>query len=162
MRISFTIAGAPRTKKTSNRIVRIPGKGGARGFTKILPSEAHEAWFKLAMQQAPGIRMALLRAGAELPLAGDINARVTFFRERESGDFLGYAQAIADFLQEPKHDERGKVRRNGAGIIVDDVQIRSWDGSRLAKDAARPRIEVCLEVTRERAVERDLFMEARA
>jgi hypothetical protein len=160
--IRFTIAGSPRTKKTSNRIVRIPGKNGSRGFTKILPSAAHEAWFMQAMSQAPAIRSALLCAGAQLPLAGEINARVTFYRDRESGDFLGYAQALADFLQAPKYDDKGKVTRKGAGIILDDEQIKSWDGSRLAKDAARPRIEVCLEVTRERAVQAELLTEVSA
>jgi hypothetical protein len=143
---AFTIAGPPRTKKTSNRIVQIRAKGGGRGFTKILPSEAHEAWFKAAMQQAPGIRAALLRAGVRLPLAGLLNVRAMFYRDRLSGDATGFYQGLADWLQEPRANKDGKTIRQGAGIIRDDAQIVSWDGSRLLKDAARPRIEVQIEV----------------
>lgn len=155
--ISFTLAGPPRTKKTSNRIIQIRGKNGARGFTKILPSEAHEEWFKVAMQQAPGIRSQLAIAGVSLPIDGWLEVHATFYRDRDSGDLLGYLQALADWLQEPKENDQGKTVRKGAGIIRDDVQIRSWDGSRLAKDAARPRIEVAIEVMTSRPVAMNLF-----
>jgi hypothetical protein len=140
--LSLTIPSAPRTKKTSQRIVQIKGKNGSRGFTKILPSEAHEAWFKLAMTYAAAIRGQLARAGVSLPLAGPVEVSATFYRDRDSGDLLGYEQALADWLQEPKVNEQGKTVRKGAGIIRDDVQIKSWDGSRLAKDSVRPRIEL--------------------
>lgn len=143
---SFTLLGAPRTKKTSNRIVQIKGKNGARGFTKILPSEAHEDWFKVAMTYAPAIRQQLVKSGAVLPLSGFIEVSATFYRERDSGDLLGYMQAIADWMQAPKTNDQGKLVRKGAGIICDDVQIRSWDGTRLSKDAACPRIEVAFRV----------------
>jgi hypothetical protein len=157
--ITWTLTGAPRTKKTSNRIVQVKGKDGARGFTKILPSEAHQEWFKAAMQQAPGIRLQLSSAGIGLPLEGWLQVRATFFRDRESGDLLGYLQAIADWMQEPKCNVQGRTVRNGAGIIHDDVQIRSWDGSRLAKDASCPRIEVEISVLSSRPVAGELFAE---
>ncbi len=149
-RISFTVAGPPRTKKTSNRIVQIKGKNGARGFTKILPSEAYEDWFKAAMLQAPAIRRALLNAGATLPLTGLLNVRAMFYRERLSGDATGFYQGLADWLQEPRQS-KGRTVRQGAGIIRDDAQIVSWDGSRLLKDAACPRVEVRIEVVEEGA-----------
>lgn len=143
---SFAIVGAPRTKKTSNRIVQIRGKNGARGFTKILPSEAHEKWFKDAMLQAPRIRRVLINSGFELPITQPVSIAAVFYRERLSGDLCGFMQALADFLQEPRYLRNGKTTRNGAGVIRDDSQVVSWDGSRPAKDAACPRIEVRIQV----------------
>jgi hypothetical protein len=142
--LSFTVLGPPRTKKTSSRIVHI-GK-----FTKILPSEAHELWFKVAMQQSLVIRRTLCDAGAHLPLPGPVEISAVFYRQQASGDLLGYAQALADWMQEPRMSRNPgrppRMTRNGAGIIRDDVQIVSWDGSRLRKDAANPRIEVTIRV----------------
>lgn len=188
--LRFTLPGAPRTKKTSNRIVHIGPKrklnslqesiisaftGGAAvdilvrqygyttvygafreglrslapGFNKILPSEAHEEWFKTAMQYGMLIRGQLQRAGATLPISGPVEVEAVFYRDANRGDLLGFEQALADWMQAPKFSEPkpGKPPRqlrDGAGIIVDDVQVVSWDGSRLAKDAANPRIEVTI------------------
>lgn len=147
MTLSFAIAGPPRTKKTSNRVVRITPKGGGRSFTKILPSAAFEEWFDVAMSQAPMIRRKLLDQGFDLPLRGPVAVRATFYRDRFAGDATGFYQALADWLQEPVIDpDTGRTRRNGAGIIGDDSQVMHWDGSRLAKDANCPRIEVAIEV----------------
>jgi len=132
--MTVTIIGAPRTKKTSSRVVKC-GK-----FTRVLPSLAYLEWFHLAMQQAPRIRRELAAQGATLPLAGAVEVSAVFYRERAQGDLCGFLQALGDLLQEPRH----KPKRNGAGIIRDDAQIDSWDGSRRAKDAARPRIEVTI------------------
>lgn len=144
---SFVLqASAPRTKKTSNRIVQIKAKGGGRGFTKILPSKAHEDWFKLAMQECVVIKAKMRQRGVELPLPHSLNVRAIFYRERLSGDATGFYQALADLIQ-------------AAGIVINDSQLVSWDGSRLRKDAAKPRIEVFLEVVEERAVERSLFQQ---
>jgi hypothetical protein len=134
MSFRFTVLSAPRTKKTSSRLV-MRGK-----FPRILPSAAYMEWFHLAMQQAPRIRRELAAQGAHLPLAGAVEVSAVFYRERLTGDLVGFAQALGDWLQEPRH----KPKRNGAGIIKDDAQIDSWDGSRRAKDAARPRIEVTI------------------
>lgn len=142
--ISFQITGAPRTKKTSNRIVRF---GRNKEFIRILPSAAHEEWFSQAMTQAPMILTALRDDGFDLPLTGPVHVAATFYREALVGDLLGYEQALADWLQKPiQRSHRGKWRliRGGAGIIVDDAQIVSWDGSRLAKDSKCPRIEVAI------------------
>ncbi len=142
----FIIYGPPRTKKTSNRIVQIRAKGGGRGFTKILPSKAHEVWHREAMKQAMLVKTELRLAGVDLPLVGTLNLRAMFYRERLAGDATGFYQAIADLLQDTQ-------------IIVNDSQIASWDGSRLRKDAAEPRIECFIEVLQEKATERELFEE---
>jgi hypothetical protein len=126
----FFIHGAPRTKKTSQRIVRI-GK-----HAKILPSKAHEEWFAIAMSQGATIRRQLKAAGVLLPITGQVAVKATFYRDALRGDATGYYQALADALQMP-HGKRG-----GLGIVVDDKQIAHWDGSRLDKDKGNPRIEV--------------------
>ena len=46
-------------------------------------------------------------------------------------DAVGYYQALADALE-------------SAGVLSNDKWITQWDGSRLAKDAERSRIEVTL------------------
>jgi hypothetical protein len=176
----FTLPTTPRTKKTSNRLAFIPAKGGMCihcgkpcgkspkcpncgkrvGFTKVLPSEAFTDFFKESMTYAPKIRAELTRAGASLPLEGWLELKATIYRDRDSGDLLGYLQALCDWLQAPRMNKKGKQARDGAAIIHDDVQIRSLDGSRLAKDSACPRIECELRVIGERARPGDLFAEA--
>lgn len=135
MKLSFTIPGPPRTKKTSNRIVRC-GK-----FPKVLPSKAFEEWNRMAQirLRARGALAVLGSGGCEiskelcLPLEVPVNCRALFYRERMTGDAVGYYQALADALEE-------------AGIVENDRLVVSWDGSRMLKDAANPRVEVVLEV----------------
>ena len=130
MKLTFTIYGAPRTKKTSNRLVRC-GR-----FHKILPSKAFEVWNAMAQ-----IYIAKLRGqSSEIQnwnrfgyQHDQVNCAAVFYRDAERGDLVGYQQALADALEE-------------AGIVENDKLIVSWDGSRLAKDRHDPRIEVTLEV----------------
>ncbi len=140
MLYTFTIMGAPRTKKTSNRIVR------AGAFSKVLPSEAHEAWFKEAMSQAVLIQRFLRAQGLEQTIDHPVAVAAIFYRDRNVGDLCGYLQSLGDFMQAPKVLPSGKISRNGAGIIGDDSQIVSWDGSRLRKDSVNPRIDVAVQV----------------
>ncbi len=116
---SAVIDAAPRTKKTSQRIVR------AGRFPKILQSEAYLAWNMIAKLQ-------LIKDRPASPLDVPMNCRATFYRESLTGDAVGYYQALADTLE-------------NAGIITNDKLIVSWDGSRLQKDAAYPRVVVILE-----------------
>lgn len=66
-----------------------------------------------------------------LPIRENVNVRALFFREKNIGDAVGFYQALADALQE-------------GGIVANDRQIVSWDGSRLLKDTERPRIIVTI------------------
>jgi Holliday junction resolvase RusA-like endonuclease len=117
----FTIPGAPRTKKTSNRIVR------AGKFPKVLPSQAYTEWNRKSL-----LFLAYIRNTLDTPITDPVNVRATFFRDANRGDAAGYYQALGDTLE-------------AAGIIANDKQILSWDGTRLRKDAANPRVEVRLE-----------------
>ena len=137
---------APRTKKAHNRLTGYGPKCPVCGrpqYNKVMPSKAHEVWFNQSMLFAPLIRRQLEAMGVVLPIKNKIQVRALFYRDRDVGDLIGYEQALADYLQEPKQSPKnpGKLVRNGAGVIKDDRQIASWDGSRLMKDAKNPRIE---------------------
>lgn len=120
----FTIAAwPPRTKKNSSRVVKV-GR-----FTKVLPSKAFCDWQDAALLEAIQTKFSLARYGVRLPITCGVQVRALVFREASIGDAVGFYQAIGDFLQ-------------AAGIIANDRQIVHWDGSRLLKDSARPRVEV--------------------
>lgn len=115
--IALTIPVAPRTKKTSNRVLRF-GK-----FNKIMPSEAF-----IDFQNAALPHLQQQHAGRE-PIATPVNVRATFYRDANRGDLVGYMTALADVLEK-------------AGVVANDKWIMGWDGTRLDKDAARPRVEL--------------------
>lgn len=141
-RLTFTVPGPPRTKKTSNRLVMAGGKH------RVLPSESWEMWCNAAVPVL-AVMLGPMRAGVERtrvkvegreitmdgtykgPIAHPVNCRAIFFRDALRGDAVGYYQGLADLLQK-------------ARVVEDDKWIVSWDGSRLAKDAERPRVEVVL------------------
>lgn len=123
--LRLTIDAPPRTKKTHQRIQRF-GK-----FNKVVPSEAWIAFRNAAVPQLkrqlimqPGI----LHSSVSVPVT--VNAQV--FRDARRGDLVGYLTSIADVLQE-------------AGVVVNDVVIQSWDGSRMRIDRKRPRVELVIE-----------------
>ena len=114
--MKLTIIAAPRTKKNSG-IITTRGK-----YPRILPSAAFSAWNRIAQLQLRNCRPID-------PIGVPVNVRALFYRERLTGDAVGYYQALGDALQE--------------GLIVEnDRLIVSWDGSRMLKDAANPRIEI--------------------
>lgn len=117
--MTFTIFGPPRTKKNHGRLVRAGGK------LRLLPSAAHETWAHSAVRQ---LRQQKCMSLIESP----VSVAAVFFRERNVGDLVNYMQALADALEK-------------AGVITNDRLIVSWDGSRLAKDAQRPRVELTVE-----------------
>jgi len=124
--IRFVLHGPPRTKKNHNRLVR----AGRR--YRVLPSAAHERWYRDACSQAWAIREELRRAGVDLPIREPVRVWATFWRDRQIGDECGYMQALGDWLER-------------VGIIVNDRLIH-WGEVRLEKDAENPRIEVEIEI----------------
>jgi Holliday junction resolvase RusA-like endonuclease len=114
------IEGNPATKKNSNRLVR------AKGRFFILPSAAHERWFRSAFKQVAS-RWYLP------PLTCPVAVKALFLRaDNRPVDLVNAMQALADLLER-------------AGVVENDRQIRAWDGSRLGVDRQHPRIE--LELT---------------
>lgn len=148
----FVIEGAPRSKKTSQKIINLP-RAGARqcaacghrpGFPKLIPSHAHEVWHKSAMEQCLVVKAKLRARGMVLPVVGFVNVRALFYQDVDRADAVGLYESLGDLLQD-------------TGILENDRLIAHWDGSRRLKDATRPRVEVYLEVIQERAVEQELF-----
>lgn len=127
--IRLTIPGPPRTKKNSLRRKKI-GKQ-----VKTIPSATWCAWRDLVMAHRHGILDAFDRQGDSLnycaPVTDPMNICALFYRDAERGDAVGYYQGLADVLEE-------------IGVVQDDKFLTSWDGSRLLKDAANPRVEVVL------------------
>jgi hypothetical protein len=119
----LTIFGAPRTKKNHGSVIQ----RGKRRFH--IPSAAWTAWVRAARIEAyeqwgtPGC----------IPLGLTVNCRALFYRDADRGDAVGYYQGLADLLET-------------RGVVANDRLIVSWDGSRMLKDTANPRVEVTLEV----------------
>ena len=124
--ITLVIPGIPRTKKNSGRIV----PRGRRHI--ILPSEAWKEWCAAV---APQLEVWALRNRLQ-PIASPVNCAAIFYRDADRGDAVGFYQGLADVLEK-------------SGIVENDKFIVSWDGSRLRKDAARPRVEVVMTETKE-------------
>jgi hypothetical protein len=134
--ISFVLPVVPRTKKNSRTHVRKRAKTGNM-ITVPLPSEAYKTmegqivvWAKTTIVQDPTRDDEPLWL-AHTALAQPLNCAAIFYRDADRGDAVGYYQGLADALE-------------AAGVVADDKWIKQWDGSRLAKDASRPRIEVTL------------------
>ncbi len=114
--MKLTIIAAPRTKKNSG-IITTRGR-----YPRILPSAAFSAWNRIAQLQLRAFR-------PYSTFTQPVNVRALFYRERLTGDAVGYYQALGDALEEGR-------------IVENDKLIVSWDGSRMLKDAANPRIEI--------------------
>lgn len=126
--LQFVIYGTPRTKKNSGR-----RKYSFRmKRTLNVPSEAYETWESVAFKSLPLIRQICRDAGVLLPIGSDVNCAALVYRHADVGDAVGFYQGLADWLQK-------------VGILLNDVQVRQWDGARLLKDSKLPRIEVTLD-----------------
>src|SRR5690349_6221330 len=96
--LNIVLLAPPRTKKNSGQFVSI-GRGDKKRNI-ILPSPAYRAWEKLVLSQAK-------QQGRDIGIDYPVNARVTVYRERATGDAVGYYQAVADVLEK-------------AGVLKDD------------------------------------------
>lgn len=127
--LSLTIMGAPRTKKTHNRIILVKGKGGRAPRRIVMPSEVWENWANAVM---PLIAVQLRRSPIRCPLPDRAyNCAAIFYRDANRGDAVGYYQGLADVLEK-------------AQVITNDKYITQWDGSRMLIDRERPRVELVL------------------
>jgi len=123
--MTFTIEGAPRTKKNSQRIARVKGR------PIVLQSRQHDAWAQGAILQ---LRSQWRRCDWAVDFA--VNLRAHVYRDRAVGDLLNYLAAVSDALE-------------AAGVVANDRLIVSLDGSRLLVDRARPRVEIELSPVEE-------------
>ena len=124
---SFTVLGAPRTKK--NHGDRWKPAGSNRTLT--VPSKAWRAWLAtVGFQLQDGHIRRRFTDGETLRFP--VNCQAIFYRDALRGDAVGYYQGLADLLEK-------------TGVVKNDAQIVSWDGSRLLVDRKNPRTEVTLE-----------------
>ena len=117
--IHFTIHAKPRTKKTSQRILRF-GR-----FNKIVPSKAYCAFEKAVV---PPLRR--WWAPRE-PIASLVSLSAAIYIDADrAADVHAFYQGLADILVL-------------AGVLADDNRriIRDWDGSRVYVDRERPRVD---------------------
>ncbi len=164
--MKILVVGAPRTKKTHNRAaVRKSHKQGQPCpwckkplWPFVLPSDQWKEWCKKAAiwvddeqlvrtTQKPRILMVVPVGGLARvwrPMLDDVNCRAIFWRDRDQGDTLGFKQGLADLLQE-------------RGVIGNDSQLKTWDGSRLELTSGRPRVDVELTPIGEMVSWRDLL-----
>jgi Holliday junction resolvase RusA-like endonuclease len=126
VKINFVILGPPVTKKNSQQIA-VNKKTGARF---VVQSEKQKKWSKSAKEQ---LRWQFRVGQFPCAITDPVNVKAIVYRERATGDLLNYLAAVSDALE-------------AAGVIVNDRQVVSVDGSRMDKDAKRPRVEVELEV----------------
>ena len=122
--MNIILTGAPRTKKNSQRIIRI-GRG-----SRILPSEAYldyagECGIQLLAQRATN-------AGIDYPVNV---ACVYYMPTRRRVDLVNLLEATCDILK-----DNFVVMDDNSGIIA------GHDGSRVAYDKNNPRVEI--EITR--------------
>lgn len=118
----ITVLGKPVTKKNSGRIGRT-----RTGRPFVLPSAPYVKWLGVAKLQARVQWFTMFGQTLDAPCA----IAATFYRARRVGDLDNFLAAAGDMLQT-------------AGVIKNDRQIRSWDGSRLEADPKNPRIELLI------------------
>lgn len=123
--------GCPTDKKTSNRVVT--RKSDGRTF--VLPSDANRSWTKSAVMQLQSQRHGTT-------FDSPVTMRALVYREKNLGDLIGYLQSICDALE-------------AAQVVTNDRLVVAFDGSRMLKDAANPRVEVTLTAMGEWTVGRE-------
>lgn len=124
------------------------GEDGYEGYEPLphptlLPSANYLAWEKASIALALPI---LERCRSYLPITYAVHVYARIYRDADRGDWVGYTQAIGDFLEK-------------AGVLKDDEQIKSWDGTRVLKDSKNPRIELWIS---EHTIENDADMFAQS
>lgn len=116
--IKLTLLGRPATKKNSGRIVK------CGNFPKLLPSKAYTQYEANCLKQITGAHKGKIKGKCW------VKALYWLPDRRWWPDLLGVEQATGDILQK-------------AGVIANDKDIISWDGSRIAGiDKDNPRTEV--------------------
>jgi len=120
---SFTIYGQPVSKKNQMQMAR--SKSG-RLFP--VPSAAYRKWLTLAKQQISGLDI--------LHIDEPIHLRIVAFRHTKRNiDLSNIYAAVEDMLQK-------------LGVIKDDGQVQSHDGSRKILGVPEGDAKVKIEITR--------------
>lgn len=127
----LTIMGPPPTKKNSQQLIDLGRQCAVcrrKAKTIPLPSKAFKAYEKVAEGQLYNCP----------PIFGEVSVKCLYWLPTaRRPDLTNLLAASHDILEH-------------CGIIENDKQIRSVDGSRImGKDAANPRVEVWIEPYKE-------------
>lgn len=134
----FVIHGIPAVLKNRRKIItlghRCPACKRGRQLSSV-PSDAARRWMTDAITQ--------LRAQwpfrEPIPIGVDVHAQiVTFASDHRKRDLSNSYGCPEDTLQPNK-------KHGWVGIIADDSQIKSHDGSRILYDKDLPRVEITLK-----------------
>ncbi len=118
------IPGQPATKKNSQAARCVNGK------PVVLQSKAYRNYEKAALK-------ALLACPFEI-FAGPVVVTVQYWlKNKRRPDLTNLLQATADILEK-------------AGVISDDREIASWDGSRIMGVGPEPRAEITIRPVSQR------------
>lgn len=116
----FVILGQPITKKNSQQII-MAGKRPC-----IIQSKAYRVYEKMAKQQ-----ISLL--GAREPVSGPVAVKCLYYlATSRTPDLSNLMAATHDILE-------------GCGVILNDEQIKSVDGTRIVGKDPKPRVEITVE-----------------
>lgn len=116
--VKFFIPGRPATKKTGQRIVWVKKRA------RILPSEAYEVYEEYCL-------FWLKRINERFTGKVKVSAVYTMPDRRSWPDLCGLLQATGDILER-------------AGIIENDRDIVSWDGSYIEDKTSKENPGVCI------------------
>ena len=122
--LTYTLLGAPRTKKNSQRIFK--GRGG-QPF--LVPSAAYAQYEKDCLRQIHPPRQ---------PVAAAVNLKCVYYMpNRRRVDLVNLMEATDDILVK-------------AGVLADDRSsiVVGHDGSRVLLDRQRPRVEITITEAR--------------
>ncbi|HEX4461921.1 MAG TPA: hypothetical protein VIA18_28270 [Polyangia bacterium] len=118
--LSLVVDGAVRSKKNSQRILR--NRKSGKPF--IAQSKQHDSWAAKAIWQ-----IKIQRRG--ITLERPVNMAAVIYVDRHGADLLNLLAAVSDALE-------------AGGAVANDRLIVGLNGSRMEKDAARPRAEITL------------------
>jgi len=141
-RFTFTILGRPAVLKNSKQLVTVRGK------PRLIPNAHAGKWAKRAIKDVA----AQWPFGEPIPDRVEIEASiVTYAHDKRKRDLDNSLSGPLDILMPPKTGAAGKVKQPGAGILTDDSQVKSLDGSRLRYDKDNPRVEITIRPYLEQA-----------
>jgi len=136
----LVVTGKPVVLKNSKKIITIGGRPSIVSNAKA-SHYLREAAEQLAVQWRSVFREAI-------PLHVEVNAAiVTYLPTRAKPDASNLYQAVEDAMKGHTPHCKPKCDKH-AGVIVDDVQIRTHDGSDRRYDPDNPRVEVTISPCR--------------